>query len=116
MFFQGVPRIKEIIDGVKDISTPVITAALVDETNENLARLVKARIETTTLGEICEYLEDVYLPDDCFILLKINAPLVRALRLEITMDSIVNSICSAKLPVTVKASQVLFLLYMIIFY
>ncbi|VDN53841.1 unnamed protein product [Dracunculus medinensis] len=103
---QGVPRIKEIIDGVKDISTPVITAALVDETNENLARLVKARIETTTLGEICEYLEDVYLPDDCFILLKINAPLVRALRLEITMDSIVNSICSAKLPVTVKASQV----------
>jgi DNA-directed RNA polymerase III subunit RPC1 len=47
---QGVPRIKEIINAVKCISTPVITATLVDEKDQNLARRVKARIEKTTLG------------------------------------------------------------------
>lgn len=48
--FQGVPRIKEIINGVKLISTPLITAALTNENDERLARRVKARIEKTTLG------------------------------------------------------------------
>uniref|UniRef100_A0A0M3HK79 DNA-directed RNA polymerase n=1 Tax=Ascaris lumbricoides TaxID=6252 RepID=A0A0M3HK79_ASCLU len=47
---QGVPRIKEIINGVKLISTPIITAALSNEKDESLARRVKARIEKTTLG------------------------------------------------------------------
>ncbi|KAL3989412.1 RNA polymerase Rpb1 domain 5 family protein [Acanthocheilonema viteae] len=103
---QGVPRIKEIINGVKLISTPLITAALMDEKDENLARRVKARIEKTTLGEICDYIEEVYLPDDCFILLKINAKRVRLLQLEITMSSIAQSICTSKLPVPVKISQI----------
>lgn len=47
---QGVPRIKEIINAVKTISTPIITAALLDPYDESLARRVKARIEKTTLG------------------------------------------------------------------
>ncbi|MCP9257334.1 DNA-directed RNA polymerase III subunit RPC1 [Dirofilaria immitis] len=103
---QGVPRIKEIINGVKLISTPIITAALTNEKDENLARRVKARIEKTTLGEICDYIEEVYLPDDCFILLKINAKRVRLLQLEITMSSIAQSICTSKLPIPVKISQI----------
>lgn len=45
-----MPRIKEIINGVKLISTPIITAALSNEKDESLARRVKARIEKTTLG------------------------------------------------------------------
>ncbi|VDM12870.1 unnamed protein product, partial [Wuchereria bancrofti] len=103
---QGVPRIKEIINGVKLISTPLITAALTNEKDEKLARRVKARIEKTTLGEICDYIEEVYLPDDCFILLKINAKRVRLLQLEITMSSIAQSICTSKLPVPVRISQI----------
>ncbi|MFH4974741.1 hypothetical protein AB6A40_001450 [Gnathostoma spinigerum] len=103
---QGVPRIKEIINGVKLISTPIITASLVDEHDENLARRVKARIEKTTLGEICDYIEEVYLPDDCFVLIKVNAKRVRLLLLEITMSSIAHCICTAKLPVPVKPNQI----------
>lgn len=57
-------------------------------------------------GEICDYIEEVYLPDDCFILLKINAKRVRLLQLEITMSSIAQSICNSKLPVPVKPVQV----------
>lgn len=48
---QGVPRIKEIINAVKCISTPIIAATLDDANDENLARRVKARIEKTTLGK-----------------------------------------------------------------
>ena len=49
----GVPRIKEIINASKQISTPIITAKLVNESSVASARIVKGRIEKTTLGEVC---------------------------------------------------------------
>lgn len=49
---QGVPRIKEIINGGKNISTPIITAYLENDTDEDFARKVKGRIEKTTLSEV----------------------------------------------------------------
>ena len=48
----GVPRIKEIINGAKKISTPIVTAALKHNDNVNIARMVKARIEKTNLGQV----------------------------------------------------------------
>ena len=48
----GVPRIKEIINASKNISTPIITAKLVCENDVKAARIVKGRIEKTTLGEV----------------------------------------------------------------
>lgn len=50
----GVPRIKEIINASKNISTPIITCKLVTKDDERSARIVKGRIEKT-------YLEDVSL-------------------------------------------------------
>lgn len=43
--------IQEIINAVKQISTPIINAAITNDHDEKLARLVKARIEKTSLGE-----------------------------------------------------------------
>lgn len=48
----GVPRIKEIINAAKVISTPIITAELVNRTSEHAARIVKGRIERTVLGDV----------------------------------------------------------------
>jgi DNA-directed RNA polymerase III subunit RPC1 len=48
----GVPRIKEIINASKNISTPIITAKLVCGDDLKAARIVKGRIEKTTLGEV----------------------------------------------------------------
>nr|XP_034354246.1 DNA-directed RNA polymerase III subunit RPC1-like [Arvicanthis niloticus] len=48
----GVPRIKEIINASKAISTPIITAQLDKDDDADYARLVKGRIEKTLLGEI----------------------------------------------------------------
>ena len=49
----GVPRIKEIINAAKTISTPIITAELLNPTNEYAARIVKGRVEKTVLGDVC---------------------------------------------------------------
>lgn len=51
---QGVPRIVEIINASKNISTPVITAEIINNTSMEYARKVKARVEKTTLGEVSE--------------------------------------------------------------
>ena len=77
---QGVPRIKELINANKTISTPVIRAALLNSTDPDPARYVKMRLEKTTLGEICEYLEEVILPDDSFILIKLYKERIKILK------------------------------------
>ncbi|CAD5234319.1 unnamed protein product [Bursaphelenchus xylophilus] len=102
---EGVPRIKEIINAVRHISTPVITVALKNDSDEKLARRVKARIEKTTLGEISEYIEQVFLPDDSFVLIKLSARRIRLLQLEVTMDTIIQAIQSTKLPIPLKNRQ-----------
>ncbi|KAK3608217.1 hypothetical protein CHS0354_039236 [Potamilus streckersoni] len=94
---QGVPRIKEIINASKNISTPIITAHLMVDNDPEYARLVKGRIEKTTLGEVSEYLEEVFLPDDCFILIKLDLDRIKLLKLEVNVYTIKESVCSSKL-------------------
>merc|ERR1712203_1232176 len=68
----GVPRIREIINGSKTISTPIIDCALVEPYSEVSARIVKGRIEKTLLGDICKYFKEVYDPSrGCFISVKV---------------------------------------------
>merc|ERR1719318_489634 len=81
----GVPRIKEIINASKKISTPIINTML------------KGGIEKTTLGEVCEYIEEVMLPDDVFILIKLHMDRIRLLKLEVSAETIRDAICSSKL-------------------
>lgn len=50
----GVPRIKEIINAAKSISTPIISVCLAKTTDPEFARIVKVRIEKTTLGEVSQ--------------------------------------------------------------
>jgi len=48
----GVPRIKEIINAAKVISTPIISCKLVTNDSEASARIVKGRLEKTHLGDV----------------------------------------------------------------
>ncbi|KFM60621.1 DNA-directed RNA polymerase III subunit RPC1, partial [Stegodyphus mimosarum] len=95
---QGVPRIGEIINASKVISTPVITALLDINDDLEFARRVKGRIEKTLLGEVSDYLEEVFLPDSCFILVKLNLERIRLLQLEVNADTILYSICTSNIP------------------
>src|ERR1700744_913962 len=63
----GVPRIKEIINASKMISSPIITAPLELDNNVQVARIVKGRIERTLLGEVADYIEEVYTPEECYL-------------------------------------------------
>jgi DNA-directed RNA polymerase III subunit RPC1 len=56
----GVPRIKEIINAAKTISTPVIKCKLECDTSETSARIVKGRVETTVLGDVSQVQQDLY--------------------------------------------------------
>ena len=76
----GVPRIKEIINASKKISTPIVTVTLERDDDVEFARVVKGRVEITTLGEVSEYLEEVFLPDACFILVKLDLSRIRLLK------------------------------------
>lgn len=49
---MGVPRIKEVINAVVDIHTPVITTELDVPDSETVAKVVRARIEKTLLGDV----------------------------------------------------------------
>ena len=63
----GVPRLKEIINASKLISTPIITAKLQQDSSKIAARIVKATIEKTTLGEVAKYIKEVLSANGCYI-------------------------------------------------
>ncbi|XP_023347437.1 DNA-directed RNA polymerase III subunit RPC1, partial [Eurytemora carolleeae] len=77
----GVPRIKEIINASKKISTPIVTAHLEDPLDPEFARRVKGRIEKTCLGEVSEYIEEVLLPDECFLLIRLSIERIKVIYL-----------------------------------
>merc|ERR1712241_1203325 len=81
----------------KKISTPIITVCLTNDKDIEFARRVKGRIEKTTLGEVSEYVEEVFLPDTCFILIKLDMDGIKLLKLEVSAESIRYSICTSKL-------------------
>ncbi|KAG4301444.1 hypothetical protein PCK1_002370 [Pneumocystis canis] len=88
----GVPRIKEIINAAKIISTPIITCKLIAENDIRSARVVKSRIEKTYIKDITVSIEEVYGPSSSYISIKIDWETINKLQLEITINEIAASI------------------------
>ncbi|CAB3361853.1 Hypothetical predicted protein [Cloeon dipterum] len=110
----GVPRILEIMNASKTTSTPLIMAKLDDECQfeEGKARRIKGRVERTTLGEVCRYLEEVVLPDEFFIIVRIDIDRIKLLQLELNAVMIaymidISSKPKIKANVEVKSASVL---------
>ena len=77
----GVPRIKELINAAKSISTPIITAALQTEDDLRVARIVKARIEKTTLGEVSDNIREEYDPSmGCLVRVALDTDAIERLQ------------------------------------
>jgi len=96
----GVPRLKEIINASKDISTPIITAKLVRDDNKIAARVVKAGIEKTTLGQVSTAIKEVYAPYKCYISVDLDMEAIEQLKLNIDIYSVRRSILKGSLGVT----------------
>ncbi|KAL7421304.1 DNA-directed RNA polymerase III subunit C1 (rpo31) [Cryptotrichosporon argae] len=91
----GVPRIKEIINAAKRISTPIITVELVNPTVEAAARIVKGRLERTTLGEIASIIEEAWTGETASIVIHVDMDAIQRLQLEIDLDLIKTAIARA---------------------
>jgi len=50
---------------------------------------VKARIEKTTLGDVIEYIEEIYSCNDHFLVIKLDIDRIKLLKLKVD----VNSVC-----------------------
>ena len=88
----GVPRLKEIINAAKLISTPIITAKLECDDNKVAARIVKAGIEKTTLGEVAKYIKEVYSPESCYVSVEIDLQAIEQLKLNVDVYSVRRAI------------------------
>ncbi|KAF9051133.1 beta and beta-prime subunits of DNA dependent RNA-polymerase [Hymenopellis radicata] len=84
----GVPRIKEIINAAKNISTPIISCKLVTADSEASARIVKGRLEKTRLGDIASVLEEAWAPDYTYLGIIVDTDAIQKLQLELTLDDI----------------------------
>lgn len=88
----GVPRLKEIINAAKKISTPIITAKLEQDDNKVAARIVKAGIEKTSLGEVSKYMKEVYSGEKCYISIELDLEAIEQLKLNVDAISVRSSI------------------------
>lgn len=93
---QGVPRIKEIINASKKISTPVIKCPLQNTRQIEAARIVKGRIEKTYISDILRYIEDEWGTFAGRVVLKIDRQALMDMHLEIGLGEIAQAICRQK--------------------
>ena len=93
---QGVPRIKEIINASKAISTPVITCPLENPRQIEAARVVKGRIEKTYVSDVIRFIEDMWSAKRATLCLSVDTEVLNDMHLGITVEDIAHSICMNK--------------------
>jgi DNA-directed RNA polymerase III subunit RPC1 len=92
----GVPRIKEIINFSKDITTPIIKAILLQENDITAAKIVKGRIEKIKLNRICKYIKEVISPHGCYIKVKLDKEYIKSSHLDISIEKVKKAILDQK--------------------
>lgn len=93
---QGVPRIKEIINASKNISTPLITCELHNPLEVTCAKIAKGRIEKTYLRDIVYFIESYCSPQAAIIEILIDPDTVRKLDLDIRSRDVAHAIRKQK--------------------
>ncbi|KAK7754702.1 DNA-directed RNA polymerase III subunit C1 (rpo31) [Diatrype stigma] len=93
---QGVPRIKEIINASKLISTPVIKCPLENNKQIEVAHIVRSRIEKTYIEDVLRIIDDEWSPYRSFITLHINTETLEGTHLGIGIHDIKKAIVKQK--------------------
>ena len=91
----GVPRIKEIINASKVISTPIITVQLVHPDSLQSARIVKGRLERTALGEVSRSIRTVLGPGSPRVVVDLDLEAIADLQLEVTPRGVRRALLEA---------------------
>ncbi|RDW91191.1 putative DNA-directed RNA polymerase III subunit RPC1 [Coleophoma crateriformis] len=90
---QGVPRIKEIINASKVISTPVITCPLLNPHQIEAARVVKGRIEKTYISDVIRFIEDLWSAKRATLCMSVDMEALNDMHLGISVADIAETIC-----------------------
>jgi len=93
----GVPRIKEIMNATREISTPIIEAPLVNSSAESAARIVKGRIEKTELGDIAKSITEQHIGGMSSLVIRLDRSTIDGLMLEITEHDVRMAILASKI-------------------
>nr|XP_043612911.1 DNA-directed RNA polymerase III subunit 1-like [Erigeron canadensis] len=88
----GVPRIREILNAAKKISTPVITAKLKSNDNISFVKLVKSQMERTLLGQVAKSIKLVMGLRAASIVISLDKKTIEALQLSIDAYTVKESI------------------------
>ncbi|GAB4824483.1 DNA-directed RNA polymerase III subunit 1, variant 2 [Ancistrocladus abbreviatus] len=88
----GVPRIKEIINASKKISTPIITANLERDNDMGLAEAIKAHIEKTMLGQVAKSIKLEMTSIRASVVVKLDMKKINSLRLGINAYTVQGKI------------------------
>lgn len=91
----GVPRIKEIINASKTISTPIMAVSLEVQESEVSARFVKARLERTTLGQVARSVRIVLSAAVAHVEVLLDIGVVSELQLGIDAGDVRRSLMAA---------------------
>ncbi|XP_050232312.1 DNA-directed RNA polymerase III subunit 1 [Mercurialis annua] len=89
---QGVPRIKEIINGAKKISTPIITAELEKNTNVTAARIVRSRIQKTVLGQVAKSIKIVMTSRSASVVITLDMRTIEEAQLSLDANIVKEAI------------------------
>jgi DNA-directed RNA polymerase III subunit RPC1 len=95
---QGVPRIKEIINASKDISTPIISCNLLRQgadqsIPEQFGRIIKGRIEALYLEDVAERIDIIWYKSLLGLLsIQISLEAISSLALDLTVGDVLRSI------------------------
>ncbi|KAL5968213.1 DNA-directed RNA polymerase III subunit RPC1 [Taenia solium] len=90
---QGVPRMREIVNAVANIHTPLLSVTITDPTSASLARRVKLLIEPTRLADIALRLRQCLSPDE--VCVRVELDVKRMARREITAVQVANAVRNA---------------------
>lgn len=93
---QGVPRIKEIINASRIISTPVINCTLDSKYETVAGRVAKALIEKTYLRDIIVFIEDVWSLTGSYLNMRINWDTITKLGLRLSQVDILTAVSRSK--------------------
>lgn len=88
----GVPRLKEIINAVCNISTPIINAELDDPHDLFRTEVIKGRIDNISLKDICCLITEVIGKDEIFLDITIDLESLSRLKLNLNIHKIEKSL------------------------
>lgn len=103
----GVPRIKEIINYNKNISTPIIYAKLIQEDDVTVAKIVKGRIEKIKLKQMASCIKEIISSKGCYIKVKLDEEFITRTKLEIKIEDIKQALLANKKKLKLKEKNII---------